>query len=95
MATIDKNGRNVGLGYVQGTNNMVLPFAINPATNALLVEVIPIGSPLATFNGLNRLKIDGNTRNVAGGVTDDSDQTITPLTVDLIAGLPCLRVEII
>lgn len=95
MTTIDSNSRNVGLGYVQGTNNMVLPLAINPTTKELLIEVIPIGSPLAPFNGLNRLKIDGNTKNVAGGVTDDSNQDITPLTVDLIAGLPCVRVEFI
>ena len=89
---IDHNTKNVGLGYVQGTNNMVMPFAIS-SINELLIEVIPIGVPLAPFNASN-LKIDENTKSVSGGVTDDANQTITPLTTDTIVTLPCVRVEI-
>lgn len=92
MAYIDENTKNVGLGLVQGTS-IVLPLRIN-TSDELLVEIIPVGSPLGNLNA-SGLKIDGNTKNVAGGVTDDLNQDITPLTVDEIVGLPCVRVEVI
>lgn len=89
---IDQNTKNVGIGYVQGTINLTMPFAIN-ASDELLIEVIPVSSPLSPFNASN-VKIDGNTKNVSAGVTNDSNQTIKPLTTDAHAGLPCVRVEI-
>lgn len=91
--TIDENTKNVGLGYVQGTDNLTMPFAIS-AINELLIEIIPVGAPLSAFNASN-IKIDENTKNVAAGVTDDASQTIIPLTTDTIATLPCVRVELI
>jgi hypothetical protein len=90
---IDQNMRNVGIAYIQGTDNMTIPLAIS-AINELLIEVIPIPNPLSAFNASN-IKIDENTKNVAGAVTDDSNQTIIPLTTDSIAGLPCVRVEFV
>ena len=46
MGTIDQNSRWVGLGYVEGTKNMVLPFSINPTNNKLLIEIIPRADPM-------------------------------------------------
>lgn len=89
---IDQNSRNVAIGLIQGTE-LTLPIAINPS-NELLIEIIPVGSPLSAFNASNIL-IDENSRQVAGAITDDSNETITPLTVDEIVGLPCVRVEVI
>lgn len=90
---IDKNTKNVGIGYVQGTHNHTMPFAISDI-NELLIEIIPVATPLDPVNA-SRMKIDENTKNISGGVTDDSDETIIPLTVDTIVGLPCVRVEIV
>lgn len=95
MTTIDHNSRNVGLAYVQGTNNLVLPIAINPVNKKIRIEVVPRSIPHTAFAAGSRMKIDENSKNVAGAVTDDTDQTITPLTVNLIQDFPCLRVEII
>ena len=98
--TIDQNSRQVGLGFVQGTdtpstvfaNNLILPFSIN-SSNELLIEVIPIAVPLDPFAAPARMKIDQNSRQIGGAITDDSNKTITPVTVDLILTLPCVRVE--
>lgn len=89
--TIDQNTKNVGLGYVQGTSDMVIPLTVN-SSNELLIEVIPIGAPLSALVA-SRLHIDENTHQVAGAVTNDANETITPLTVDEIVGLPCVRIE--
>lgn len=90
MQRIDENSRQVGLGYVQGTDRMTLPLAIS-AINEILIEVIPVTDiGLATST---RLKIDENARQVAGGITDDANEDIVALTVDEIVGLPCVRVE--
>lgn len=90
---IDNNTRNVGLGYVHGTNNITMPFSIDSASNRLLIEVIPIGVPLDNL-AATHMKEDANGRNTAGGVSDLDGQTIIPLTTDSIAGFPCVRVEI-
>ena len=89
--TIDQNTKNVGLGYVQGTLDMVLPLTIN-ASNELLIEVIPVGNPLSALVA-SRIHLDENTHQIAGAVTDDANEIITPITVDEIVGLPCVRVE--
>lgn len=89
---IDQNSRNVGFGLIQGTD-LTMPFAIN-ASDELLIEIIPVGSPLSALNA-SGISIDGNGRQIAGAITDDINETITPLTVDEIVGLPCVRVEAI
>ena len=89
--TIDENTRQTGLGYVQGTREMVLPFSIN-SSDELLIEVIPVGSPLSALVA-SRIHIDENTHQIAGAITDDASEIITPITVDEIVGLPCVRIE--
>ena len=91
MHTIDENTKSVGLGYVQGTPDMTLPFSIN-TSNELLIEVIPVGSPLSAL-AASRIHLDENTHQIAAGITNDSNEIITPLTVDVIVDLPCVRVE--
>lgn len=91
--TIDDNTRNVGLGYVQGTDDMILPFRCN-AMGELLIEVIPIGSPLANLDATT-MAIDDNTKNTHAGVSSANGQTIIPLTADVIVTLPCVRAEAI
>lgn len=93
MHEIDNNTKNVGLGYVVGTNNMVLPFNVNSLNGKLRIEIVPraIGTGLRSGN----LSIDGNTKNVGGAITNDNSETITNLTCDEVVGFPCLRVELI
>ena len=90
---IDANTKATGRGYVQGTGNLTMPFVVNPANNRLLIEVVPIGVPLANLVA-SRIHIDANTHQIGAGVTNDANEFITPLTTDSIVGLPCLRVEI-
>lgn len=91
MLTIDQNTKQVGLGFIHGTSDMVLPYQIN-SLNELLIEVIPC-DPLSDLVA-SRIHIDENTKQCAAGVTNDANETITPLTCDLIVGLPCVRTEI-
>lgn len=88
---IDENSRNTGGGIIQGTR-LTLPTFVNPNTGELLVEIIPTASDGTIINQRN-LPIDENDRNCAGAVTDDSNETIYPLTVIEHANLPCLRIE--
>lgn len=93
MPTIDENTKNVGLGYIQGSDNVVIPLRVNPATNALLIEIIPVGS-IGTAIAPRNIPIDENTKNVGAGVTDDSNENIIPLTVNFVDDFPCLRVDV-
>lgn len=88
---IDHNDRNVGGGIIQGTRE-TLPFFINPSTGELLVEIIPTSSD-GTAIAPKNLNIDENMRNVGGAVTDDANEFITPLTVNVRGNVPCLRIE--
>ncbi len=94
---IDQNNRIVGLGYVQGTHDAILPLSCDPDNeDRLLIEIVPVGS-LSMFVP-NHMATDGNTRNTAGAVSDDANETIIPLTVELLGGgnspHPCLRTEV-
>lgn len=89
--TPDANTRNVGGGIVHGASD-TLPLFINPSTGELLIEIIPTFSDGSVTDRVN-LRIDGNTRNTAGAVTDDSNETIIPLTVVMRNDIPCLRIE--
>ena len=88
---IDENARQTGGGIVNGTNT-ILPLFINPSTGELLIEIIPTATD-GTIISARNLPIDDNFRNCAGAVTDDSNETIIPLTVIERSGIPCLRVE--
>lgn len=94
---IDKNDRNTGGGIVQGTD-LTLPLFVNPSTGRLLVEIIPVASA-GTAIAPRNLNIDGqngkqgNGRNVAGAVTDDANEFITPITCAMHIDLPCVRIE--
>lgn len=92
MSYIDQNTRNVGLGLVHGTD-MVLPFTVT-ALNELRIEIIPINSG-GTIVSHETIPIDENTRNVGAAVTDDANETITPLTINTIVDFPCLRVDVL
>lgn len=87
---IDQNNRNVGGGVIHGTTK-TLPFFVN-SNGELLCEVVSFGSP-GTITATQNLVIDENERNVGGAVTDDAAQRIVPLTVNMIAGVPALRIE--
>lgn len=88
---IDENTRNTGGGVIQGTS-FTLPTFVNPSTGELLVEIIPTGTVGTAITPRN-LNIDENHRNVGGGLTDDANLFITPLTVAMHLDLPCLRIE--
>ncbi len=87
----DENTRYTGGGIIQGTSE-TLPLFINPSTGELLIEIIPTATD-GTITSRKNLGIDGNGRSTAGAVTDDSNETIIPLTVVLRKDLPCLRIE--
>lgn len=89
---IDKNDRNTGGGIIQGTQNFTLPTFVNPITGELLIEIIPTGTD-GTITSQRNLPIDENDRNCAGAVTDDSNETLTPLTVAMHVDVPCLRID--
>lgn len=89
---IDANDRNTGGGLIQGTQNMTLPTFIDPLTHMLLVEIIPTAIDGVIIPHRN-LPIDENERNCAGAVTDDSNETLYPLTVAMHADVPCLRID--
>ena len=88
---IDENERNTGGGLVQGTR-FVLPTFVNPTTGELLIEIIPTDTD-GTITTHRNLPIDENDRNCTGAVTDDSNETITPLTVIMHQDVPCLRID--
>lgn len=90
---IDANTKAVGRGMVQGTMDNIIPFSCT-SDNKLLIEIIPVSDPLSNLVA-SRIHIDANTHQIGAGVTNDSNQTITPLTVDTIVTLPCLRIELI
>lgn len=92
MSYIDENTKNVGLGKSRARSQAAVPLLVNPATGELLVEIIPITDDGTIITRLN-IPIDENTHQVSGAITDDSDQTITPLTVEETKGVTCLRVE--
>ena len=91
MPYIDENTRNVGQGYVHGTNNMVLPIKVNPVNGKLRIEIYP--KVLAGTGVQGNIKIDENTRNIGAGLTNDINKTITNLTCDEVLGFPLLRIQ--
>lgn len=93
-AHIDENTKATGIGVVQGATDILVPLRIDDATKEVLIEIIPVGDPLSALVA-SRIHIDENTHQIAAAVTNDSNETITPLTVDMILDLPCLRVEIL
>lgn len=93
MSYIDQNTKNVGLGLIHGTDT-VIPFTINPSTLELRVEIIPINSG-GTIIAPQNINIDENSRNIGAGITEDSNESITPLTVNEIADFPCLRIDVL
>lgn len=93
MSVIDANSRGIGKGVQTDRENVAIPLSINPANGKLRMEIVPRSIGLS--NVPNRMPIDANSYNVAGALTNDSDKTLTPLSVDLILGTPCLRIEII
>jgi len=92
MANVDANSRGIGKGvYFHKGKLIPIPLTFDVATGALLIEVIP--HTIGTINVPHRMPIDENSYNVNGGVTNDSNKTLTPISVDLIAGFPLLRIE--
>lgn len=89
--SIDENNRNTLGGVIQGTN-LTLPCFINPSTGELLVEIHTVTSDGTAISPRN-LAIDENTRNTLGGITDDSNKNIIPLTANMHLDLPCLRID--
>lgn len=94
MTYIDENTKNVGLAKAPDVYPSVVPLSINPLTGELRVEVIPTGSD-GTIISYENIPIDENTHQVAGAVTDDSNEDIVPLTVTDILGVNCLRIDIL
>lgn len=88
---IDQNNRMVGKAEANAVND-ILPLIVNPATGKLKIEIIPRTLDPFVVNKEN-LPIDENARNIGGAITNDANQTITPLSVDLISGVGCLRIE--
>lgn len=100
---IDDNGNSVSLGIwdsrIYNPNTKVydvfpvpIPFSINPVKKAIRIEIIPRTLPPA--NVPDRMPIDENSINAAGALTHDVNETLTPLSVDLIQGLPAVRCDV-
>lgn len=92
MSGIDQNNRIVGLGYAPDIQDITQPFLVNPANGKLKLEIIPKALNAFVVNKKN-IPIDENNRNIGAGLTDDISKTLTPLSVDLIQGTPCLRIK--
>ena len=89
---VDANSRGIGKGVYYHLGKLhAIPLTYDVATGALLIEVIP--HTIGTLNVPHRMPIDQNSVNVSGGVTNDSNKTLTPLSVDLIQNFPLLRIE--
>ena len=99
---IDASSRSVALGvwmnrvYDSSTKTwnyfpVPTPIAINPVTKKVKIEVIPktLSAPIIP----DRMPIDANSNHVAGALTDDSDETLTPLSIELVEYIPALRVD--
>ena len=70
---------------------VVEPLVINPTRKALRIEIIPRTLPPA--NVPDRMPIY-DSRNAYGGLTNDVAETLTPLSADVISGLPALRLDV-
>ena len=92
QGVIDDNSRAVAKGvYFDKKALHALPLTFNPITGALIIEIIP--HAIGTLNVPSRMPVDDNSWNVDGGLTNDLNKTLLPLSVDLIAGFPLLRIE--
>lgn len=92
--TIDDNSRQVGMGYAPDISDSVQPFLVdNHDEFSLLIEVIPV-SPQGNII-FNDITEDENSIQIAAGLTNKTgNDQIQALSIDLIAGLPCLRVDL-
>lgn len=94
---IDNNSRNLGHGVYYDKGKLhAMPFSIDPMTKKLLIEIIP--KTIGTVNVPHRMPIDENSVNVSGGLTNDSNKALTPLSVDLVGSpvaIPCLRIQVL
>lgn len=88
----DQNSRQIGFGVEQDSENLI-PFLVDPSTKELLIEIIPVSSPGTITTA--HIENDENSRQVGAGVTDDSNEDIVPITVEIINGLPCLRIDVL
>lgn len=95
---IDQNSRDVGKGvYYDKGSLFALPLSINPVNQKLLIEIIPVSS-IGTKNVPSRMPIDASSANVSGGLTNDSNEILTPLSTDSVGSpvsIPCLRVDVL
>jgi len=87
----DQNSRQIGFGLEHGTETL-LPLLVDPVTNELLIEIIPVAGAGTITTA--HIENDENSRQVGAGITDDVDENITPITVEVINGTPCLRLDI-
>lgn len=91
--TIDENTRNVGMGYSPLDPiiaKSVVPFYVNNL-GELMIEIHAVSSDGTAIS--SHMMEDENARNTAGGVSTTDGKTIIPLTVDVLQGVSCLRVE--
>lgn len=98
--TIDDNSNGVALGTwhdrvynVEKQMYEVLPIpkpiSINPIKQAIRIEIIP--RTLAASNVPSRMPIDHNSQHVSGALTHDANQTLTPLSADIIGSPTIVR----
>ena len=92
MSVVDANSRGIGKGVYEHLGKLIaVPLSYDVVTGKLKIEIIP--HTIGTINVPHRMPIDENSYNVNGGVTNDANQTLTPISVDLIQGFPLLRIE--
>lgn len=100
LPTIDSNSNGVTLGTwfdrrynpitrVYDVYPVPRPIYINPVKRAVRIEVIP--RTLAATNVPNRMPIDENSQHVSGALTHDINQTLVPLSVDIIGSPTIVR----
>ena len=90
---IDQNNKNVGIAELPDSVEKTFALLVNPLTDELFIEIIP-NSDVGTITSNLNIPLDDNGHQISAVVTDDANETITPLTVDMIQNIACLRIEI-
>lgn len=78
MPKIDGNSQNALLAVEDTANGNVVDCLVDPTTGELLIVVVGDGSPTPS----TALRVDGNTENVAFGVSDVDADELLPLLCD-------------
>lgn len=83
MAQTGIDNNRVATALAVDTNNVTQPLRVDAATSRLLIVITPM---VTTTPATLALKIDDNRVGTSEVVTDDANETVTPLIIDTRTG---------